>query len=75
MKKYNIPVTWIMSDTIVVEANSLEEAIDKADSIPLPVGEYMNDSFRIDAHNIEDMHDDEQIKEEARAYAEEYGDD
>jgi hypothetical protein len=74
MKKYSIPVTWMMSNTITVEANSLEEAVEKVDRLPLPEGEYINDSFRVEAHHIEDMHFDEQIKEEARAYAEEHGD-
>lgn len=62
-----------MSDTMRIEANSLEEAIDKADKALLNDGEYMNNSFRVERHHIEYMHDDEEIKQEARAYVEENG--
>lgn len=48
-KTYKIPVVWQVSDICEIEANSLEEAIQKAKDGPLPSrGEYINDSLQID---------------------------
>jgi hypothetical protein len=47
LKKYIIPVQWMMSDEFEVEAYSLEEAIEIAKRMPLTRGEYVDDSFEI----------------------------
>ena len=54
MKTYKIPCTWVMSGTIEVEADTVVEAILKAEDAPLPTeSDYMEGSFVID---LELMH-------------------
>lgn len=48
MKEYEIPVTWEVWGTVKVKAESLKEANEKAIEAPLPDGEYITDSFKID---------------------------
>ena len=49
MKTYKIPCTWVMSGTIEVEAETVGEAILKAEHAPLPTeSEYIEGSFVID---------------------------
>ena len=49
MKTYKIPCTWVMSGTIEVEADTVGEAILKAEHAPLPTEpDYMEGSFVID---------------------------
>lgn len=53
MKQYNIPVSWSVSDKVVVEAETLEEAVqfvkDHIEEIPLGTNpEYVDDSYQID---------------------------
>ena len=54
MSTYRIAVTWQMAGFIDVEANSLDDAIDKlreqdrAEGVALPDGDYVGDSFQID---------------------------
>lgn len=50
MKQYNIPVTWSVFDKVIVEAESLEEAVqfvkDHIEEIPLGTSlEYIDGSF------------------------------
>ncbi|OXB94875.1 hypothetical protein [Parageobacillus galactosidasius] len=47
LKRYVIPVQWMMSDEIEVEAYSLEEAKEIVKQMPLTQGEYIDDSFKI----------------------------
>jgi hypothetical protein len=48
-KIYKIPCTWVMSGNIEVEADTVGEAIVKADYAPLPTeSEYIEGSFVID---------------------------
>lgn len=51
-KLYSIPVTWRMGADILVNAVSLEEAINLALEVDLPEGEYLSDSFEIDYDEI-----------------------
>ena len=49
MKTYKIPCTWVMSGNIEVEADTVGEAIVKAEYAPLPIeSEYLEGSFVID---------------------------
>lgn len=47
---YKIPVSWQCYGYVKIEANNLEEAINKAweDDIPLPEGEYVDASWEVD---------------------------
>jgi hypothetical protein len=45
MKIYNVPVVWSLGGDMRIEANSLEEAVQKAYQEPLPEGFYLDDSF------------------------------
>jgi hypothetical protein len=48
-KIYKIPCTWVMSGTIEVEAETVSEAVLKAEQAPLPTeSEYIEGSFAID---------------------------
>lgn len=49
MKTYKIPCTWVMSGNIEVEADTVGQAIVKAEHAPLPTeSEYIEESFAID---------------------------
>lgn len=49
MKTYKIPVSWTVTAMMEVEAESLESAVDIADSMPLPTDtEYVDGSFTVD---------------------------
>lgn len=48
MKKWNIPVNWEMTGVVTIEADTLEEALERAendDSIRLPTGNYVDASI------------------------------
>lgn len=51
MKTWRIPITWEECGIVKVQANTLEEAIDKAmydnDDIPLPKGSYVEASWQV----------------------------
>ena len=68
MKKlYRIPVEWAVTGTILVEAESLAEAIVEAEDAPLPVPEeYIDGTFAVNHHMIPYMNENltkEEIKE------------
>jgi hypothetical protein len=52
MKTWKIPVTWEMYGYVEVEAPTLDNAIEIAwddnDEIPLPEGDYINGSWRVE---------------------------
>lgn len=52
-----IPVTWEVSGFVHIDANSIEEAIQKfeetSDHIRLPEGEYVDGSFQITCREVE----------------------
>jgi cytochrome c oxidase assembly protein Cox11 len=50
MKVYKLFVTWECYGELEIEAENIEQAIDKAygEEIELPVGYYVDDSFVID---------------------------
>lgn len=59
MKTYKIPVFWQMIATVEVEAESLNEAMRIVDNNPLPEnGEYVGDSFEVDAMLAVDMNEE-----------------
>lgn len=54
-----LAVTWEMAGYVDVEANTLEEAMEKfkkeSDYIKLPNGDYVDGSFRLSTDNVEEM--------------------
>lgn len=47
-KLYRIPVEWAVSGVMLVEADSLAQAIEKADEEPLPeAGDYIDGTFNV----------------------------
>ena len=52
MSYFKVPVIWEMMGYLQVEADSPEDAVQKAKEMaltcPLPDGEYLNDSFEVD---------------------------
>lgn len=49
MKTYRIPVSWTVTATMEIEAESLEEAVLIAEDSPLPTDSYyVESSFQID---------------------------
>jgi len=63
MKQYTIPIVWQTWKTFEVDANNLQEAVQKAlsqfFSEPCSDGNYLEDSFEIDGI-IEDNYPDEE---------------
>ena len=55
--KIRLPVTWEVCGIVEVEANSIEDAINKfdenADEISLPSGEYVDGSFDLSDREVE----------------------
>jgi predicted neutral ceramidase superfamily lipid hydrolase len=51
MKTYKIAVSWTETGIVLIRGNNIESAIKKAertiDDIPLPEGEYLDESFQI----------------------------
>lgn len=64
MPKYVIPVLWMVADIVTVEAEDLKSAIKIVAEGPLPDGEYVDDSFQVDAAGIPENNEDESIREE-----------
>lgn len=51
---YKIPVSWTVMATMEVEAESLEDAIEKADDLPLPTDtDYLEGSFQVDRYMLD----------------------
>ncbi len=49
MKEYKIPVSWTVAVDMTIQADSFEEALQKAEESSLPEGaHYVDDSFEID---------------------------
>lgn len=60
MAKFKIPVEWSVYGVVEIEADSIEEAVDKfdetIDDIPLPdQSEYIDDSFRRETGSSDDI--------------------
>ena len=48
MAQFKIGVVWQMYGKLVIDADSFEEALDKAQNEPLPEGTYLDDSFEVE---------------------------
>ena len=61
MKKFVIPVQWIMFADVEIEADSLNEAIDIVNlQYPeLPEGEYVDDSFEVNKELVYEMNNEQ----------------
>ena len=61
MKKQRVAVTWEAAGFIEVEANSIEEAMEKVRnnpdnySLPYDGGDYVDGSFRLSTDDVEEM--------------------
>jgi hypothetical protein len=57
MKTYRVPVSWMMCGSVYMEADSLDEAIEKVieEDGPLPEGFYLDDSFQVDTDLAEEL--------------------
>lgn len=71
MKKWQIPVSWEMCGTVVIEANTIEDALEMAwsDSVNIPMnGDYINGSWKVEDENPEYVrkyyNDDQEDEEE-----------
>ena len=48
MAQFKIGVAWQMFGKLVIDADSFEEALNKAQNEPLPEGTYVEDSFEVE---------------------------
>ncbi len=48
MAQFKIGVAWQMFGKLVIDADSFEEALNKAQNEPLPEGTYIEDSFEVE---------------------------
>jgi len=60
MKKFAVPVTFMMSTYVVVEAEDLEEAIHEAAGFDISIDsadswEYVDESWEVDEQGIEEV--------------------
>ena len=55
--KYKIPCVWQSFGIVEIEADNLDEAIEKANNAPLPEAEYIEDSFEVDIEALEYYND------------------
>ncbi len=65
MKTYKIPVVWQMMGTVEVQAESLDDAVEKVldTSVPLPEdGEYIEGSFEVD-ESVYSLQEDESLSD------------
>lgn len=66
MKTYEIAVSWTETGIVLVKENNVELAIKKAeklvDKLPLPEGEYLDESFRIDKETTKILNDIEKLR-------------
>ena len=53
MKKYKIPCSWQMYGYMDIKAEDWDEAIEIAHEEPLPLGDYVTDSFEVNHDMIE----------------------
>ena len=59
--KYKIPSVWQMYGVMEIQAENLDEAIEKAHDAALPDGDYLQDSFEVDEASLE-YHNDNGIE-------------
>lgn len=52
--KYSVKRYWEVCDTVDVEAENVEEAIEIATELGLTTGEYVMDSFNIDEEDVQE---------------------
>lgn len=68
-KLYQIPCTWTVCTTMLVEAESLKEALSYSEDLPLPENpEYIDGSFEINHQMIPHLNENLDPKEIAECY-------
>lgn len=57
--RYIIPVSWTVISNVIVEADNLQDALDvcqeRINDLPLGDGEYLEESYRIDAESDDEI--------------------
>ena len=60
---YRIPVTYMMSQVLTIEANTLIDAIHEAASSEAPLaGSYLDDSWQVDVEGARDNDDEDNAR-------------
>ena len=58
MKKFLVPVTWMVSTYVEVEAEDIDEAVHEAHGVDLdlmPDPEYVGESFEVDYDGVDEV--------------------
>lgn len=57
MKKYRIPLVWMMYGHIDIMAESVQEAVEYAlgPECPLPEGDYLDESIEVDEERLAEL--------------------
>lgn len=63
MPRFLVPCEWTVTHTFNIEADSLDQAIEKAHNgeggtTPLPLGQYMDDTFEVNNREAEELNSD-----------------
>ena len=62
LKKFVVPVTWMVSSYVEVEAGDIDEAAHEASGVDLdlmPAPEYVGDSFEVHYEDIQEVSADD----------------
>ena len=62
LKKFVVPVTWMVSSDVEVEAGDIDEAAHEASGVDLdlmPAPEYVGDSFEVHYEDIQEVSADD----------------
>ena len=62
LKKFVVPVTWMVSSYVEVEAEDIDEAAHEASGVDLdlmPAPEYVGDSFEVHYEDIQEVSADD----------------
>jgi hypothetical protein len=65
---YKIPISWTLTAELDIEADSVEDAIFKAEDANLPRGEYLDSSFDVNVDIISQINPNSVFTEEDREY-------
>ena len=75
MPKYVIPITFMITAEVPIEADNLKEAIDITVNGSLPVGDYIDESIRMQFEDLRVLNptiEDKEIEEVYKEFNNEY---